>query len=197
MWRPVPLLATLALLWGLALAGAWWLGLTALGDPGIEETPTRLVLRASLDDADPNALRTALLAAGMAADGAHWTLQRPSVAAAGRAIEVRTEDARNLDLLPDGFEVSRLGGEPALRLAIPDRGQLTETLVRPIAEARIDDALADAGAELREQRTRRDGARIELWWVLTAHPRGEAAPDLEVPRLVAPQLPLRRDTTGR
>ena len=115
----------------------------------------------------------------------------------GTEVELRAEDARKLELLPRGFEVFRLGGEPALRLAMPDRGPLTHQFVRPFAQARMRKAVADMGADLSERRERHDGSNIEMWWVLAAHPRGEAAPDVQMPVLVAPQLPLRRDTTGR
>lgn len=197
MSRPVLLLAALALTWVVALGTTEWLGLTALGSPRTEETPLRLMLRAGDAETRAITLESALLSADMAADGARWTLERPESGKVRDAVELRPEDARKLDLLPAGFEVFRLGGEPALRLAMPDRGPLTHQLVRPFAEARMDETIAVLGADLRERRARRDGSTVELWWVLAAHPRGESAPDIQVPVLTAPQLPLRRNTTGR
>ena len=197
MWRPARIFTAFALTWAAALGVATWLGLTALGTPRMEETPMRLMLRAAGAEHQPLTLESALVAADMVADGARWTLARPESGQVRDAIELRAEDARKLELLPRGFEVFRLGGEPALRLAMPDRGPLTHQLVRPFAEARMTKAVAILGADLRERRERHDGSNIEMWWVLAAHPRGEAAPDVQVPVLVAPQLPLRRDTTGR
>ena len=197
MSRPAPLLAALALTWVVALGATEWLGLTALGMPRTEETPMRLMLRAADAESRAITLEAALVTADMATDSARWTLKRPESGRVRGAIELSSEDARNLDLLPAGFEIFRLGGEPALRLTMPDRGALTHQFVRPFAEARMDETIAVMGADLRERRARRDGTTVELWWVLAAHPRGEAAPDIKVPVLTAPQLPLRRDTTGR
>ena len=122
MSRPVPLLAALALTWVVALGATEWLGLTALGSPRTEETPLRLMLRAADAETRAITLESALVSADMATDGARWTLERPESGKVRDAVELRPEDARKLDLLPAGFEVFRLGGEPALRLAMPDRG---------------------------------------------------------------------------
>ena len=188
MFRLLPALATLVILWAGALALAVWLGLTALADPRIVDTPPRLVLVTTTDaPRDVGALRAALAAAGMAADGAHWQFGE-----GGAAVEVRAEDARGIGNLPADVRLVRIGGEAAIVLDVPDRGRLTELLVLPVADGRLRDYARRVGAALEGQRRRYGAGRLELQWLLEAHPRGEAAPDVQPPHLEMPRLPRHR-----
>ncbi len=192
--RFLPLAVVLVLLWAAALAGAGWLGLTSLADPRVVDAPPRLVLRADGSrEAGAEALREALRGAGMHADGTAWRL-------AGDpdrfAIELRAEDARSLARLPAGVRVTRLGGEAAIVLAVPDRGAATRQLVLPLALSRLEEFAREIGAEVVARSRRRQDAMLELQWLLARHPRGRAAPDVRPPRLEAPQLPSGRGAAG-
>lgn len=185
-------------LWAAALALAVWLGLTGLADPRVVDTPPRLVLVAGTSTArDVPALRAALAAAGMSAGGAAWQFTavdgaRDPSTPADAAVEVRAEDARGLGNLSADVRLARIGGEAAIVLDVPDRGRLTDLIALPVADRRLQDYARRVGAELRGRRLRRGEARLELQWILAAHPRGEAAPDVQPPHVEMPRLPLRR-----
>lgn len=192
------LLVILVLLWAGALAAAAWLGLMALAAPRIVDAPPRLVLRAEAPGAaTAEDLREALRAAGMRADGAVWRLEDPVGPEDGaqtprHAIEMRAEDTRSLARLPSELRMTRLGGEAAIVLAVPDRGSATQHLVLPVVRSRIAAHARAIGAEVVARRQRSGEGRLELQWVLARHPRGRAAPEVRPPRLEAPQLPSGR-----
>jgi len=114
---------------------------------------------------------------------------RPGASAWEPMIEIRAEDAGALRRLQQDVRVQRLGGEPVLTLRIPDRGSVSERVMLPILEAKIRRTAQRIGAEIIARRQRRSDEDWRLQWVLAAHPRGEAAPDVTVPPLSAPQLP--------
>lgn len=198
--RFLPLLVALVLLWSAALAFAVWLGLTALAEPRVVDAPPRLVLRAA-NTMDLTGLQTLVREAGMDASGAPWRLEAgpppgTDETPADIAIEMRAEDTRSLGRLPGGVRMERLGGDPAIVLAVPDRGVLTQRLVLPVARARLREFAEEIEAEVVERRRRRGAGVLEIQWVLARHPRGRAAPDAQPPRLEAPQLPSGAGAAG-
>ena len=156
------------------------------------DAPPHLVLgSAGEGPVDGARLRAALEAAGMDASGAEWRIEGADARAGDQAfaIEMRAEDTRSLARLASDVRMARLGGEPAIVLAVPDRGDLTRRLVLPVVRARLAEFAREIGAEVVLRRRRSGDGFLQLQWVLDRHPRGRAAPDAQPHRLEAPRLP--------